>query len=46
MQYGRTALVWAVIAGHADTARLLFENGATMDFKGNVRGLYVISCLR
>ena len=36
MQGGLTALGHAVIGGHADVARLLLENGATMDFEDKV----------
>ena len=37
MQNGMTALSCALIPGYADTARLLLENGAIMDFEDNVR---------
>ena len=37
MQYDGTALAWAVEFGYANIARLLLENGATMDFEDKVR---------
>ena len=37
MQYGVTALAHAIVWGYADVARLLLENGATMDFEDDVR---------
>ena len=49
MQNGATALAYAILAGYADTARLLLENGATMDFEDNVRRtdmIYVLNYQR
>ena len=37
MQDGRTAIAYAIELGYADVARLLLENGATMDFEDDVR---------
>ena len=42
MQNGVTALAYAVVRGYADIARLLLENGATMDFEDNVRRADII----
>ena len=36
MQMDKSALAWAVENGHADIARFLLENGATMDFEDEV----------
>ena len=36
-QLGRTALMWAVIKGHADCARLLLDAGADTKAKDRVR---------
>ena len=37
MQDGWSALAYAVDDGYADTARLLLENGANMNFEDDVR---------
>ena len=37
IQDGWRALAYAVARGYADTARLLLENGATMNFEDDVR---------
>ena len=37
MQNGSTALAFATLAGYANIARLLLENGAIMDFEDEVR---------
>ena len=36
MQNDKNALAYAVHFGYADVARLLLENGATMDFENEV----------
>ena len=46
MQDGITALVGAVDRGYANIARILLENGATMDFEDEVRrtDMIIILC--
>ena len=44
MQDDMTALAWAVEDGYADVARLLLENGATIDFKDKVRRTDMVLC--
>ncbi len=36
-QYGRTALIYAAMEGHADCARLLLDAGADKNAANNVR---------
>ena len=46
MQGDWTALVMAVMAGYANVAKSLLENGATMDFENEVRrtDMIIILC--
>ena len=46
MQNDMTALAWAVKRGYANVARFLLENGATMDFKDEVRTDMMIIILK
>ena len=42
MQEDKSALAYAVEFGYADVARLLLENGATMDFEDEVSIIFLV----
>ena len=44
MQYGWTALIYASVAGEADTVRVLLDHGAVVDLRNNVRIIDMILC--